>query len=103
MTFPSQLQEFSLRKTQVSCPLKFFQGSGQHFNKLRVLILDECDWLTSTAFMPIAKYPNLEILSVYKCNNIENSIAYLSMAGQGFKSLKIFDARLSRNFVVVVG
>lgn len=96
-SFPPQLEEFSLKKTKVLKSLEFFKGSGYYFEKLRVLILDECNWVTSVAFMPIAKYPALEILSLYKCKNVEDSIPYLGLASCGFKQLRIIDARLTRN------
>ncbi|RZC42208.1 uncharacterized protein BDFB_004316 [Asbolus verrucosus] len=96
MDFPDRLDEFSLKKSVVTNAADFFRQTGNHMKTLRVLILDECHWVTSSALMAICKYENLEILSVYKCKNLENSIAYLSISGQcGFFNLKIFDARLS--------
>ncbi|EFA05610.1 uncharacterized protein LOC656609 [Tribolium castaneum] len=95
LEFPPRLEELSLRGTVVAKSLEFFKASGDHFQKLRVLILDECAWVTSIALMSISKYPALEILSLYKCKNIDNSIPYLSLSGHGFKQLRIFDARLS--------
>ncbi|XP_044260930.1 uncharacterized protein LOC123008928 [Tribolium madens] len=95
MLFPPQLEEFSLRGSVVANSLEFFKSSSDHFKKLRVLILDECTWVTSIVLMSISKYPSLEILSLYKCKNVDNSIPYLSLSGHGFKQLRIFDARLS--------
>lgn len=95
MAFPPQLEELSLKRTSVLNPSEFFKGSGSHFPKLRVLILDFCNWMMSSAFVPISKYENLEILSVYCCINVDDCIAYLSLSAHGFKSLKIIDARLS--------
>ncbi|KAJ8976594.1 hypothetical protein NQ317_005784 [Molorchus minor] len=69
---------------------------NQKFSNKRVLILDECKWITCNFLMSVAKYEKLEIVSVVKCLRIHLDIVpYLSVARFGFKNLKIFDCRFS--------
>lgn len=98
--FPSTLEELSLRGTQVKAnKLSFFHHSWSNFPKLRVLILDNCKWATSSVLMSVSKYASLEILSLVKCLKIHrNTLPYLSIAKFGFKKLKVMDCRFTGNY-----
>ncbi|CAG9770240.1 unnamed protein product [Ceutorhynchus assimilis] len=94
--FPRTLVELSLKKSYVRNGKQFFHGSFMAMSNLRVLILDECDWLDSNFFISIAKYPNLEILSIIKCMRLHfNVLPYLSIARHACKQLKIIDCRFN--------
>ncbi|XP_066144971.1 uncharacterized protein [Euwallacea fornicatus] len=94
--FPRTLEELSLKKTYVKNGKTFFQSSFSAMDNLKVLVLDECDWLDSNFFMSIAKYPNLEILSVIRCMRLHlNIVPYLNVARHGCKKLKLIDTRFN--------
>ncbi|XP_057653482.1 uncharacterized protein LOC130892240 [Diorhabda carinulata] len=94
--FPSGLEELSLRRTFVTNSEYFFQHSVKNIPKLRVLILDECVWVTCSFLLSVSKYEHLEIISIVKCLRVHlNMIPYLSVAKLGCKNLKIFDCRFT--------
>ncbi|XP_050305403.1 uncharacterized protein LOC126742683 isoform X2 [Anthonomus grandis grandis] len=94
--FPVLLEELSLKKSHVKNGKGFFQSSLDTMRNLRVLILDQCDWIDSSFFMSIARYPKLQILSIIKCMRLHiNVIPYLNVARHGCKSLKIIDSRFN--------
>ncbi|ENN77609.1 hypothetical protein D910_07589 [Dendroctonus ponderosae] len=69
---------------------------NQRFDGRLVLILDQCDWLDSNFFMSVAKYENLEILSIIKCMRLHlNVVPYLNVARYGCKKLKVVDCRFN--------
>ncbi|XP_030757286.1 uncharacterized protein LOC115883118 isoform X3 [Sitophilus oryzae] len=95
-SFPKSLEELSLKKTYIKNGKFFFQGSFQGMRNLRVLVLDQCNWIDSSSLMSVAKYENLEILSLVKCLKLHfNIMPYLSVAKHGFKKLKLIDSRLN--------
>ncbi|XP_060533887.1 uncharacterized protein LOC132706530 isoform X2 [Cylas formicarius] len=95
-TFPSQLEELSLRGTNVKCSKLFFQYSSDSKQNLKVLILDGCNWIHSSFIMSVSKYPKLEIISVVKCNKLHHNILpYLPVTRYGCKNLKVMDCRFS--------
>ncbi|KAL3271066.1 hypothetical protein HHI36_021566 [Cryptolaemus montrouzieri] len=93
--FPKSLQELSFKNSCIPKSSHFFKRTSEQMENLKVLLLDGCSQINSSVVMSVSKYPNLEILSFYKCQ-IENSIPYFSIAAwHGFKTLKILDVRLS--------
>ncbi|CAG9861193.1 unnamed protein product [Phyllotreta striolata] len=94
--FPAGLEELSLKRTYVKDSDYFFQHSVKNMPKLRVLILDECSWVTCSFLLSICKYEYLEIISIVKCLRVHlNTIPYLNVAKLGCKKLKIFDCRFT--------
>ncbi|XP_019759132.1 uncharacterized protein LOC109537051 isoform X2 [Dendroctonus ponderosae] len=94
--FPKSLVELSLKKTHVKNAKMFFQNTNTTMRNLKVLILDQCDWLDSNFFMSVAKYENLEILSIIKCMRLHlNVVPYLNVARYGCKKLKVVDCRFN--------
>ncbi|XP_018565959.1 uncharacterized protein LOC108906990 [Anoplophora glabripennis] len=94
--FPPYLEELSLKGTHIKSSTYFFQHSGQNMQKLRVLILDQCQWVTCSFLMSVAKYESLEIISAIKCLRLHlNMIPYLNVARYGCKKLKTFDCRFT--------
>lgn len=62
----------------------------------QVLILDSCTWLTCSFLISVAKYKNLEIISVVNCPRIHlHTVPYLNVAKYGLKKLKVFDCRFT--------
>ncbi|KAL1500800.1 hypothetical protein ABEB36_006242 [Hypothenemus hampei] len=96
MDFPISLVELSLRRTHVKNNKLFFHNSYSTMRNLKVLILDECGWLDSSFFMSVAKYYNLELLSIIKCTKLHiNALPYLNVARHGCHKLKLIDCRFS--------
>ncbi|KAG5891797.1 hypothetical protein JTB14_006189 [Gonioctena quinquepunctata] len=94
--FPAGLEELSLRRTYVKNSTYFFQHSVRNLSKLRVLILDECCWVTCSFLLSVSKYEHLEIISIVKCLRVHlNMIPYLNVAKFGCKKLKVFDCRFT--------
>ncbi|XP_028132883.1 uncharacterized protein LOC114328267 isoform X2 [Diabrotica virgifera virgifera] len=94
--FPSGLEELSLRRTYVKNSTYFFQHTVRNMPKLKVLILDECSWVTCSFLLSVAKYEHLEIISIVKCPQVHvNMVPYLNVAKLGCKKLKVFDCRFT--------
>ncbi|KAF7271814.1 uncharacterized protein LOC143193807 [Rhynchophorus ferrugineus] len=94
LKFPKSLRELSLRKSHIKNGGLFFHSSCNRMRNLKVLILDECNWVDSNFLISVAKYENLEVLSLVKCQKLHfNVMPYLSVAKHGFKRLKVIDTR----------
>ncbi|XP_072381608.1 uncharacterized protein [Diabrotica undecimpunctata] len=94
--FPSGLEELSLRRTYVKNSTYFFQHTVRNMPKLKVLILDDCSWVTCSFLLSVAKYEHLEIISIVKCPQVHvNMVPYLNVAKLGCKKLKVFDCRFT--------
>ncbi|XP_074041955.1 uncharacterized protein isoform X2 [Leptinotarsa decemlineata] len=94
--FPPGLEELSLKRTYVKNSTYFFQHSVRNLNKLRVLILDECRWVTCSFILSVSKYEHLEIISIVKCLKVHlDMVPYLNIAKFGCKKLKVFDCRFT--------
>ncbi|KAJ8916050.1 hypothetical protein NQ315_010918 [Exocentrus adspersus] len=94
--FPPCLEELSLKGTHIKSSTYFFQHSDQNMQKLRVLILDQCQWVTCSFLMSVTKYENLEIISAIKCLRLHlNMVPYLNVARYGCEKLKVFDCRFT--------
>lgn len=121
LKFPKSLRELSLRKTNIKNGGLFFHASSHRMRDLRVcfdydglifvdiqwyfkvLILDECNWVDSNFLMSVAKYENLELLSLVKCQKLHfNVMPYLSVAKHGFKKLKVVDTRYNSKVCKII-
>ncbi|CAH1976934.1 unnamed protein product [Acanthoscelides obtectus] len=94
--FPGCLEELSLKRSYVKSSVYFFQHSAKRMQNLRVLILDECSWVTCSFLLSVSKFENLEIISAVKCLRAHmNMVPYLNVAKYGCKKLKILDFRFT--------
>nr|CAI5848163.1 unnamed protein product [Callosobruchus analis] len=94
--FPGSLEELSLKRSYVKRSEYFFQYSSTRMCNLRVLILDECSWVTCSFLLSVSKFDNLEIISAVKCMRVHlKRLPYLNVAKFGCKKLKILDFRFT--------
>ncbi|GLV37034.1 uncharacterized protein CBL_02134 [Carabus blaptoides fortunei] len=92
--FPESLKELSLRGTHIYGRQPFLQDANLRLHKLHTLILDDCKWFHEHSLMALSKLVSLENLSLYKCGNLNDSVAYMSITAKfGFRKLLRIDAR----------
>lgn len=52
--------------------------------------MDDCKWFHEHSLMALSKLVSLENLSLYKCGNLNDSVAYMSITAKfGFRKLLV--------------
>ncbi|XP_018324801.1 uncharacterized protein LOC108736746 isoform X2 [Agrilus planipennis] len=95
--FPKTLEELSFRRSFILEYRNFFNASSTAMSRLRVLILDHCQWLETDLIFCVSKYPNLEIFSLYMCKKVnDHNVAHFCIMSRfGFKKLQVLDVRFT--------
>lgn len=64
--------------------------------------MDDCKWFHEHSLMALSKLVSLENLSLYKCGNLNDSVAYMSITAKfGFRKLLVSETNLFYNIFYI--